>query len=205
MCNQWVIRFKMINSDLRLSSLSVVCGEVSAAPLAVCWGHVHVSGRGSASALGWQHQRAARRHQYDSLPLRADWYVCDRSQALPVTLSCFLQAADPNTCWSTSTPTVGSNRANASTSKRWRRCSPRQEYPRTWLVCSGHSTSFCRASTMTHLKHPVSSLCVTVTEYANYARDHLRKEAELKKFDGWGSFLSGVAFHNKSITEGLFV
>lgn len=28
---------------------------------------------------------------------------------------------------------------------------------------------------------------VIVTEYANYARDHLRTEAELKKFDGWGS------------------
>lgn len=194
----------MINSDLRLFSLSVVRGEVSAAPLAVCWGHVHVSGRGSASALGRQHQRAARRHQYDSLPLHADWYVCDRSRVLPVTLSCFLQAADPNTCWSTSTRTAGSNRASASTSKRWRRCSPRQEYPRMWLVCPGHSTSCRWASTMTHLKHPVSLLCVTVTEYANYARDHLRKEAELKKFDGWGSFLSEVAFHNKSITEGLF-
>ncbi len=30
---------------------------------------------------------------------------------------------------------------------------------------------------------------VIVTEYANYARDHLRAEAELKKFDGWVSSL----------------
>lgn len=30
----------------------------------------------------------------------------------------------------------------------------------------------------------MSPLCVAVTEYANHARDHLRKEAELKKLDG---------------------
>lgn len=44
---------------------SVVCGEVSAPPLAVRGGHLRLSRRGSASAVGQQHQRAAYSYQYD--------------------------------------------------------------------------------------------------------------------------------------------
>lgn len=53
-----------------LFHFSAVCGEVSAPPLAVRWGHLHLSGRGPVPAVGQQHQRTACNYQYDLKPTR---------------------------------------------------------------------------------------------------------------------------------------
>lgn len=56
---------------------SVVRGEVSAAPLAVCWSHLHMSRGGPVWALGQQHQGAARCNRYDLSSTHADESACD--------------------------------------------------------------------------------------------------------------------------------
>lgn len=96
---------------------------------------------------------------------------------------CCLQPADPNTCWSTSTRTAVNDRPDASTSRKWRRSSPRLASPQTSSV--GHHPIPVRPPDF-HLCGCASELCrvVSVTEHANHARDHLRTEVELTKFDG---------------------
>lgn len=53
-----------IEPPVRRPSASVICGEVSAAPLAVRWGHVRLPGRSSTPPLGRQHPGAAGCYRY---------------------------------------------------------------------------------------------------------------------------------------------
>lgn len=63
-----------------------------------------------------------------------------------------------------------------------------------WYVQVTHhpvSNFLCQNYTCNTLR--ICVFVVIVTEYANHARDHLKMEAELKKFDGWVLFV-----HNRS-------
>lgn len=174
-----------------LFHFSVVCGEVSAPPLAVRWGHLHLSGRGPVPAVGQQHQRTACNYQYDLKPTRvhsAHSWLLQNNRARLLSLS--QQTQKP---------------AGLHQPLRW------EEEGQTHLWAKGR-TAVC-TGWYPHARHwfvlpePLPVLffffcgcivaalinivaVVIVTEYANHARDHLKTEAELKNCDGWGSILS---------------
>lgn len=80
----------VISSDLVSLPSSAVCGEVSAPPLAVRWGHLRLPRRGPVSAVDQQHQRAAYSYQYDSMPTHvhlARLWAPQNNRVLPVPLS----------------------------------------------------------------------------------------------------------------------
>lgn len=178
----------MISFDVCLFCCSVVRGEVSAAPLAVCWGHIHLSRGGPVSALGQQHQRAAQRYQYDLSPTH--WLT--RLWLLPETLSNIVVFFSQQTQTPAGLHQPVRWEATGQTHLRAKGCAAvhpgRHLHSRHWYV-PYHSLPVLGLPVLAFITYKAYCVCVVVivTEYANYARDHLRTEAELKKFDGWGS------------------
>lgn len=174
--NDWFVRF------------SFVCGEVSAAPLAVCWGHLHVSRRGPVSALGQQHQRAARRHQWDFTPTAADSHANACCWSLEVTSLLLLSSASrPKSLLVYINPYGGKRQGKRIYEQKvaplFAQAGISTDVIGTFMLLTSCSSAASIRDYTPNALH-VCVVVVLVTEYANYARDHLRTEADLKKFDG---------------------
>lgn len=114
-----------------------------------------------------------------------DLHTCDCCQKLSVTLLLFFSASRPQNLLVYINPYGGKQQGKHIYEQK---VAPlfTQAGISTHVIGTSRITHFLLWGFLYHITCKAHSVyfVVIVTEYANYARDHLRTEAELKKFDG---------------------